>query len=136
MSTPAPFAPLSSPSTSTHRPPGPTIAPPPFTANFCAAAPLQSWIRNRVPFPVAPFGESRQRPDWGLRSEPAACCTHFWPPTPLQSYSCTWVSFAVPLPLTSRQRPRTRRVLSARCALCWSLAFLWLFFCCLVAWFS
>src|SRR6185436_5474368 len=69
--------PLSSPATSTHLPPGAVVTPPPFTANFCAAAPLQSQSCSRVPLPVLPFGESRQRPDCGLRSEPSACEIHF-----------------------------------------------------------
>lgn len=47
-----------------------------ISGNRWAAEPLQSQIRNRVPLPVAPSGESRQRPDCGLRREPSACCVH------------------------------------------------------------
>src|SRR5215467_5523183 len=108
--------------TSTHLEPGPSTVPPPLTANFCAALPLQSQICNRVPLPVAPLGESRHRPDCGLRSEPSACCTHFWPPTPLQSHSSTWVPLAVPLPLMSRHRPSVVSESSALWVQCWSTA--------------
>lgn len=45
-----------------------------LSANFCAAEPLQSQMRRRVPLAVAPSGESRQRPDCGLSSEPSVCC--------------------------------------------------------------
>src|SRR5512138_2941570 len=83
--------------------PGPV--PPPMNLNLWAAAPLQSQICKRVPLPVAPFGESRQRPDCGFLSEPFACGIHFWPPTPLQSHNSTCVPLAVPLPMISRQRP-------------------------------
>ncbi len=54
---------------------GPGPAQP--SLNFCAAEPLQSQICSRVPFAVAPLGESRHRPDCGFSSEPSACCTHF-----------------------------------------------------------
>ncbi len=47
-------------------------------ANFWAAAPLQSQICSRVPFAVAPEGESMHRPLAGFRSEPSVCRTQAW----------------------------------------------------------
>ncbi len=46
--------------------------------NFWAAEPLQSQIWRRVPFAVAPDGESMHRPVVGLDIEPSALATQFW----------------------------------------------------------
>ena len=89
--TAVPLPPLSSPSTSTHLPPGPTTGPPPLTENFCAACRCSPRSAAGCRWPCCRSGESRQRPDCGLSSEPSACWTHFWPPTPLQSHSSTLV---------------------------------------------
>src|SRR6478735_130694 len=93
-------------------------------ANFCAPVPLQSQICRRVPFAVAPPGESRQRPEFAFLSEPSPWAAHCWAPVPLQSHSCTLTPLAVPALVTSRQRPMVVSAVPLHVQ-CWSAAFGW-----------
>ena len=79
-----------------------------------AAVPLQSQICRAVPSALLPPGRSRQRPDWGFRSEPLAWRAHVCAPVPLQVQSWTRVPLAVPLAETSRHLPSALRVWSVR----------------------
>lgn len=76
--------------------------------------PLQVQICNLVPSAVCEFGTSRQRPEFGLRSDPFGCGTQTCALVRLQVHSCTFTPSVIPLRTTSRHFPSADRLRSER----------------------